>query len=312
MNLEDIKKIKKLNYLVIVPYFDTDIMDSLKFSFENVLVLDSGLTENDTYNLIDLLNEKVDNIVFVDFDGCYRLILPQLKKEKKVKWIFKNCIAQFTDYNVRSLFTCIMEFYDREIIHEIACLDYSTFKVLENKGVNVRYLKLDIERKKSTSKCNNSIGIIGYDFIPNHNTYNQLSVLRMVDYDYFKILPNMPATYHFIEFFDLKWKEVEGIDEVMKDNFVNLYCNFTANNYEYILKSLDVGVPCLLGNTDIFDDYPVLKRYLVLDSDDDLNEMASKINAIRKNRTEILKEYDKFREEYSKTCNDLIQDFLKS
>ena len=49
------------------------------------------------------------------------------------------------------------------------------------------------------------------------------------------------------------WDSVEEIFDL--SNEINLYCNFTFNNMELILKSLDLGIPCLLGNTDIFDDW---------------------------------------------------------
>ena len=121
----------------------------------------------------------------------------------------------------------------------------------------------------------------------------------------------MPATKHFIDFFEIKAKEVSNTEEALIDNEINLYCNFTFNNMELILKSLDLGIPCLLGNIDIFDDYPNLKKYLVLDSDDDIGEISNKINCIRENRDAILKEYDKYRKEYIKIFNELKGKFLK-
>ena len=51
-------------------------------------------------------------------------------------------------------------------------------------------------------------------------------------------------------------------NEIIKDkndylnNFINLYCNFTSTVTEKILMSMDNGIPCLLGNIDIFDNFP--------------------------------------------------------
>ena len=66
----------------------------------------------------------------------------------------------------------------------------------------------------------------------------------------------------------------------------------------------------MVGNTDIFDDYPNLKQYLVLDSDDDIGEIANKINSIRENKDTILKEYAKYRKDYIKESNLLLEKFL--
>ena len=103
----------------------------------------------------------------------------------------------------------------------------------------------------------------------------------------------MKATKEFIRFFDLKCEIKENIDEVMSDNFVNLYVNFTNTNNELILNSFNKGVPCIVGNTDIFDNNKYLKEHLVIKSDDDINEIASKINFVRENYKKILEEYNK-------------------
>ena len=134
----------------------------------------------------------------------------------------------------------------------------------------------------------------------------------MVDYSKLKLVHVMPATKEFISFFDLKEEPVENIDEAMRDNCVNLYVNFTGNNFQVILKSMDLGIPCLLGNTDLFDEYPVLKEYLIMDSDDDISEIAKRIENAKENREKIMKEYRKFRKEYSKLSKKSIKEILVS
>ena len=132
----------------------------------------------------------------------------------------------------------------------------------------------------------------------------------MVDYDEVKIISNMPATKHFIEFFDIKANIKETVYEVIENNYVNLYCNFTGNNMELILKSIDNEIPCLLGNTNIFNKYPTLQEYLVLKSDDDINEIANKIKQIKENKDKIIKELKSFRNEYTHKSKKQIKEFL--
>lgn len=311
MNILDINKIKNKDYIVLLPKCDYDIKDSVEHSFKNVFYLDYELTKEHADVLINFINNNAAGLIVFDYDEFYRKVLPYIRKTKKIKWIYKNTFAEMTSGPVRATVTNIMEFYDRTIVDEIGCLDYSTYKVLKNSGYRVKHVILDVKQKKSKPKKTNSIGIIGNDYNPNHNIYNELSALKLVDYSYVKMIRTMPATEHFINFFEIKEKKVDSKEEVMKDNFVNLYCNFTANVYELILKSMDIGVPCLLGNTDIFDKYPKLKKYLVLNSDDDINEIADKINEIKNNRETILKEYDKFRKDYSKKSIESIEKFLK-
>lgn len=311
MTIEGLNKLTKGSYLVLLPSVDYDIKDSVEFSFDNVIYLDFELSEDDANIIIEFVNDKGSKLIIFDWSEDYRLILPYISKKREIKWVYKNNLAGLTTGGVRATFTRIMEFYDRNIVKEIACLDKSTSIVLKKAGYRSSHLLLDVKTKSRKSKSNNSIGLIGDDYNPNHNTYNQLSALKLVDYDYCKIVPNMPATKHFIDFFEIKAKEVNSTFDTLVDNDINLYCNFTFNNMELILKSLDSGIPCLLGNTDIFDDYPKLKQYLVLESDDDIGEIANKIKIIRKNKNTILKEYEKYRKEYTNESNKLINKFLR-
>lgn len=311
MNILDINKLKDKDYIVLLPKCDYDIRSSVEYSFKNVFYLDYELTKEHADVLIDFVNENLKQLILFDYDEFYRLILPYIRKSKKIKWIFKNCFAELTDGHVRTIFSSIMEFYDRSIVNEIGCLDNSAYKVLKNAGYNVKHILLDINSKVKKSKKTNNIGIIGNDYNPNHNTYNQLSALKLIDYKYAKIIKNMSATVHFINFFGIREKECNSLDDVMKDNFVNLYCSFTATNYELILKSMDMGIPCLLGNCDIFDEFPKLKKYLVLTSDDDINEISEKIKDIKDNTDTIMNEYKKFREKYSINSKKSIDKLLK-
>lgn len=311
MKICDINKVKNKDYVVLLPEIDYDIKESVEYSFENVFYLNYELNKEDAKILIDFINNNKTQLIIFDYSNFYRLVLPYIRKGIKIKWVYKNNLAGITNGPVRATFTNLMEFCDRNIVDTIGCLDESTYEVLKNSGYNSKYLLLDVDSKSKKAKKSNSIGLIGNDYNPNHNTYNQLSALKMVDYSYVKIVKNMPATNDFIKFFGIKEKEVSNIEDAMSDNYINLYCNFTFTNYELILKSMDMGIPCLLGNTDFFNKYPKLKDYLVLESDDDINEISTKIKSIKENKDEILKEYSKFREEYKNNSKISIDKFLK-
>lgn len=311
MTIDGLNKLKKGSYLVLLPDADYDIKDSVEYTFDNVIYLNFELSEDDANKIVDFVNNKGSKLIIFDWFEGYRLILPYISKKREIKFVYKNNLAQLTNSGVRGTYTRIMEFYDRNIIKEIACLDKATSEVLRKAGYRASHLLLDVKTKSRKKTLEKSIGLIGDDYNPNHNTYNQLSALKLIDYDYCKIVPNMPATKHFIDFFEIKAKEVSNTEEALVDNEINLYCNFTFNNMELILKSLDLGIPCLLGNIDIFDDYLNLKKYLVLDSDDDIGEIANKINSIRENKDTILKEYDRYRKYYIKESKKLVNNFLE-
>lgn len=312
MKLSELENIKNKDYVVFLPSSDWDIKESVEYTFDSVIYIDYEPTIQDVQRTLTFINKNVKQVILFDFCPFFREIIHHIKKEKKVTWVFKNSIAMMTDGGVRATVSNIMEFTDRRIVDEIACIDYAAYQVFKELGFNAKHLILDVERKEEEEVNSNSIGLLGNDHDPNHNTYNQLSALRMVDYSKLKLVHIMPATKEFISFFDLKEEPVENIEEAMRENCVNLYINFTGNNFQVILKSMDLGIPCILGNTDLFDQYPVLKEYLIMDSDDDIPEIARRIENAKENREKIMKEYRKFRKEYSKLSKKSIKEILVS
>lgn len=313
MKISDLKKIVNKNYIVLLPSWNNNIYNSVEYSFENVVNIENTNNE-EIKELINFINKNIKQLIIFNFDDIYRLILPYVKKCIDVKCIYSYSIAKMTDWNIRGVFNNIMEFYDRRIIKKIGCIDSSAFKVLKKAGYNVEHILLDIKQSDEDKHISKSktIGLLGNDYDPNHNIYNQLSAIKMVEYDRIKIIKNMPATEHFINFFNIREEKVDSIKEALKDNFVNLYANFTGTDYNLVLESMDMKVPCILGNTDFFDEYSELKENLVLNSDDDISEIAEKINNVKLNANKIMKLYKEFRKTYSNNSKNIIENFIKN
>ena len=96
----------------------------------------------------------------------------------------------------------------------------------------------------------------------------------------------------------------------MYKNDINLYINFTYSNLLPFFKSFEYGVPCLIGNTTLLDNYPKLKKYLVVKSDDSIDEIAEQIKTAQKNKEEILNLYKNFKLDYEKETYSLKEKFL--
>lgn len=289
--IEQLENYKNKQEIVLLPRFDLDLKDSLEYTLKNVIEIDKVEEDNKIIELIN--NSKIKKIYLVGNNDFYRFILPRLKKEITVCWIFRDSFSNLSNPGTRYYLECIFEYIDRNLIESIGCINEDTLTVLENAGYNCELINLNVKSKKTKYKDSNSIGILSNDFDPNNNFYNQLASLTFVDYDICKFNYVMKATKNFIEFFKLNCKKETNIDEVMKDNFINLYINFTNTNIELIKKSFNLGIPCLVGNTTYFDKNKYLKEHLVVKSDDDINEIADKINFVKNNREKIMNEYSK-------------------
>ncbi|MBP3920866.1 MAG: hypothetical protein J6D28_04800 [Bacilli bacterium] len=301
-----IDKIKKIlsnkKSIVLLPESDKLYYECLNYMFDNAVILVDERFED--YNLlVNEINSKAEKIYFVNFFNLYRNILPGVNKNIEKNEIFLCNIGNLTSPFILPIFYDIIEFYERKLIDNIYALDDSAYRILKHANYNVFKFdcKLPFNKDVINTDCkkNTSIGIISNDYDPVHNFYNMLTAVSMVkDYEVVKFVPYMNASREFFNHFSIKHEFCDNLNDAMNNNFVNLYSNFTNTNPCLVIKSMDNGIPCILGNTDLFDNNKKLKELLVLKSDDDVNEIADKINSIRDNYDVIFKEYIKWRKDY--------------
>ncbi len=288
--IDEINKIKKGENLLIISPNDIGDRENFIYTFDRVITCDNSNKKK----FIECLNKKdISKIYLLGLDEFYRYILPRIKKDISVCWIFKNSFSDLSNGGTRYTLHSIFEYLDRNLIDSIGCFDDDTFAVLTNAGYDTEKINIILKSNKQDKDYINSIGILSNDFDPNNNFYNQLASLTFVDYDVCKFKYVMRATKNFINDFNLKCEKMNDVNDVIQGNVVNLYVNFTNTDDVLIRKSFNMGVPCIVGNSNFFNKNEYLKEHLVVKSDDDVNEIADKINFVLKNRDNILKEYRK-------------------
>lgn len=287
--------------IVFLPESDKLYYECLNYMFDNTVVLIDEKFEDYTL-LVNEINNNAQKIYFINFLNLYRKILPGLNKNIEKNEMFLCPIGNLTSSFILPIFYDIIEFYERKLIDNIYASDDSAYQILRH--ANYRAFKFDFKLPFNRDSINNSknsksIGILSNDYDPVHNFYDMLTAVSMVkDYDIVKFVPYMNASREFFNHFDIRHEFCNNLNDVMNDNFVNLYCNFTNTNPCLILKSMDMGIPCIVGNCSLFDNNKILKGLLVLNSDDDVNEIADKINNIKSNYDVIFDEYIKWRKDY--------------
>lgn len=267
-----------MSKILLIPSYVIHLKHFIEYEcsidFDKCITINSDIDEKTVIEQVKQYNEAY----FVDFDDKYRKILPYIPFKTKCFSIFTNEVAEFTNPGVLSIYNSIIEFLDRMIYKKIFTISYDLCSVLKNSKYNVEQMqfKLDLDVSKKKNK-RNIIGIISNDFNPNHNFYNILTALTMVNsIDKIKLISHMPATIEFIERFNLPVEFCDDIDDVICDSTLNIYSNFTANNYSLFKKSLDLKIPCMVGNIDS----NVRKAYskdLIMESDDNVCELTEKI-----------------------------------
>ena len=303
-------ELKNKDYLVLYPECYWQIKTGIYDSFENILSFNNSISKEQLDELISFINDNINLLIIVNFDDIYRKILPYIKKKVVIKCLYSFNYSFFTDWNIRNIYNGIIEFYDRNIINEIVFLDNNSYEISNASGIKSSYMVLNVKKVDKKQRGKKIVGILGNDYNPNHNVYNELSAIKLSKYDTVKIDAQMEATKHFLNYFGIEYVAPKDYDDLISNNEVNLYCNFTDMQITTVIRSMDLGIPCILGNTSMFDDYSTLKKYLVLDSDDDINEIAFKLDSTNDNYVSIMSEYTKFREEYDRKYKECVKHFL--
>lgn len=281
-------------------------LNSVKYSFKNVIELKETLNLDERYELIKKI-EKYERIILIDYLFVFRYLIQNIDKE--FKWIITYDIASLSLINEKLAYKALMEYYDRKLINEIAVLDNDFYELLKKAKYNVFKINFDVNIKFKKDR-NNEIGIVGIDYNPLDNYYNQLTAIKM-NKQFVNLSGKTNATKEFVKFFNIDYELKENDLEVIKSSDIILECSFSKLNIEKILIAMDNSVLAIVGNTSIFDKYRTLKKYLVLNSDDDVNEIAFKINEAKKHSKEIFEEYKKFRKTYKDNSKKTIDKILE-
>ena len=298
-------------YLVIVPKACEDLLDAFEYSFGNTILMNNNI---DGINfMIDFINSNnFEQLIFVDYLLEYETIIKSLNRKHEIKIIFTKKLGALSDSYLSYLFYGVYNLYTKYNFSKLAFLDKALYDIMKKNHKNVAYINLDIAKaKKVPEKYDKEmIGILNDQHSPLHSFYNELSAIKLTNHYKVKLAKPNKITRNFLKLFRIKHK-ITSKNNLHLENAVNLYVNFSNDIETTILKSFDSNTPCILGNTNIFDDYKYLKENLVLKSDDNVNEIAEKIKLVSENRDKILEEYNSFRKSYTEKSKKTIEEFLE-
>ena len=284
-------------YILVVPNHSELLIQGFKYSFENVICMNNSIEDVESvYKFIER-NNFLD-VIFVDYILEYSELITKFCGKYNIKFVFTKSLSSLCDEVNYFQFSKIFELYDQKVIDSIGFLDSSLYNSFKSKIDNVFHIILDIEKKEITNNSfdKNKVGILSDLSDAKHSSFNQISAVAMLD----KIPVVSKIDYYsksFFKTFDIKYDVVNYYNDLFKDNGINLYVNFTNNNSLVFIKSLDCGIPCVVGNNTFLDSK--LNDYLMVKSDDDINEIKGKIELALSQKDKILSAYSRFRKKYS-------------
>lgn len=297
--------IYNLDYITVVPS-NCKFSELIKYSIGNVITFSSV---DDIEKIVDFtIKNNVKRIIFTDYLIEYDEIIKKLNENILLDFIFTNKASSFSDYNIINMYNSVVSLLKKQKINKLAFIDKSLYEKFRKKYNNIYYLKLDIEKKCDETIPKKYIGVLNTDNDPKNSFYNELSAVKMLGKYKVKLYNITEETNKFLNLFKIKNKIVSNKDLYL-NNIVNLDINFSSSSPYNFLRSMDNNIPCIIGNNDL--DLPLnLKKYLMVQSDDDITEIKEKIEKAIKNKNEIMTNYKKFRENYSTESQMLIKKFL--
>ncbi len=295
-------------YLVIVPSMSEDLYEGFQHSFHNTVLMKNNLDEVE--KIAKFINRNnFGQLIFVDYQVEYEQLMEKLNDKHEIKFIFTKSLGGLSDKFLYNTFKNIYKLYQDKVVDSLGVLDKGLYEVLKKKKDKVKFITLDIPRKNNCRENKfKTIGVLNSDDVKTHSFYNELSAVKLVKYDTVKLYKFNKITKNFLKLFNIKYTKCTSLEDTMRDNIANLYINFTDNNILLFLESMDLGVPCIVGNNEFLDEN--LRSYLMVQSDDDINEIAKKIDLVQEHYDDIMQKYDCFRNEYSLRTKNLVEDFL--
>ena len=301
----------KNNQILILLKESDKLMEKVfKYNFKNsdTMRIKEDFTPFDREKLATKINNNYQQVIFYDYYNQFYLLLPLISKKVIKKYIISEGIGVlYKPYSLTN-FQQIFEYKERNLIDFIATTRYDVHVSFKNK---ISYIELDYKIANKKEDSSKSIGILNEYYLEESNFFNQLSAVAITDIKKVTVLDSSDIIKDFSDDFSISVDIEKDIEKLIYKNIVNLNCRFCDISSVYFIMSMDAEIPCILGNTNLLDNDLELKKYLVLDSDDDVNEIKLKIEQSIKDKSKIMKLYNTWRKKYTTNSEKSIDSFIK-
>lgn len=301
----------KNNQILILLKESDKLMEKVfKYNFKNsdTMRIKEDFTPFDREELATKINNNYQQVIFYDYYNQFYLLLPLISKKVIKKYIISEGIGVlYKPYSLTN-FQQIFEYKERNLIDFIATTRYDVHVSFKNK---ISYIELDYKIANKKEDSSKSIGILNEYYLEESNFFNQLSAVAITDIKKVTVLDSSDIIKDFSDDFSISVDIEKDIEKLIYKNIVNLNCRFCDISSVYFIMSMDAEIPCILGNTNLLDNDLELKKYLVLDSDDDVNEIKLKIEQSIKDKSKIMKLYNTWRKKYTTNSEKSIDSFIK-
>ena len=324
--LMKINTFKNEDYIVFYNPTWLGVAASTKGLFTNYIPLEHVYNNKDINNVCkSIVDNNIKSVIFSQLcDGWIDLIkgIKELNKEITVKVIWHgNCYEFFSDFTW-GLNKEVMELYNNGLVDAFGFVRSTMNEFYSKVGFKSYYLQNNVHKDNAgkTSNVKNDkikIGIYNADSRELKNIYTALSAMKLISNSIADVVPINGGAEEFAKLIGLDYTSINDYipnEELMKriqKNDINIYPTFTENAPMFPLESFEMGVPCLLGNNNDYFVETKLGEYVILEKEDDPLYIKERIELVLKNRNKVMELYRKWKKDFDKKCDKLVQEFIK-
>lgn len=326
--LNTISSYKDKEIIAIYNPENIGIMNSTRDMFENTLGIKEIYSIDFAKEIAQaIVNTNIKQVVFSSIAFGWKTLAEQISiinPEIRIKFFWHGAHAMLVQRDEPYFFYSIIELLDRGIAHSIGFAKESMAEFYKLKGYNSYFVPNNVKGLKANTKYEkvdgvNKIGLYSAGSRWEKNTYNQLSATSLIDNALVDLSPSTDLSNSFCELMNinlvdnnLKYMKRQDLLDRMAQNDVNLYVTFTECSPVLPLESLELGVPCITGDNHHYFRDSKLYDYLVVHSEDDINEIAQKAKEAIKNRDEIISLYKEWKKDYDEFVKEKFKEFIVS
>ncbi|MDD3304267.1 MAG: glycosyltransferase [Clostridia bacterium] len=327
--IQNINRCKDREYIVMYNPECIGVMNSAKEIFENTIELKEQFHKKAIETIARaVVDSHIKQIIFSTMAYGYDALAEKiynLNENIKVKFLWHGSHSLFVNDNEEYFLNSILDLQKRGIVTAIGFAKESMAKFYQMKGFNAYFVKntVHIHHELPANRINQDevkIGLYAAGDRWEKNTYNQLSACSLVSRKLVvDCIPATELTMNYCKLMNIKLSNEscnhsvsrEELINKLSNNDVNLYATFTECSPLIPLESLECGVPCVIGdNTHYFKDTE-LEQYLVVKSEDNIDEIADKIKLCIENKSKIIDLYKNWKKTYDDQSKESVNQFLK-
>lgn len=317
----------------ILLYGDKKPEDNICFKnmFKYSHSINLGWTDLDyNHNMKIIENEikkGIQQIIIAGFEIGWDKMVENIKNKYPDIQIKVICNTQdsllYYEYERQNFFK-ILDLSKENMIDNIAFLRKGQYETYKKLGYRCSYLMENYilpENKKIAKKQNEKIelGIYPLNYTWDKNIFNQLCIAKLVESSHLNYNSLDSRMEDFLKTMEIcsspdKIEKIEDdtiIEKIIKNDVI-VSTSFTEYVHPVFFISMELGIPCLIGNnSDFFEENDLLKEYIVTSAEDNPIINAKMIGKILGNKEKIQELYQEWKKEYNKKADEKLGEFLK-